>query len=452
MTPRKPPACRSKDSGRTHSQTLLAERRARSRRNVVVLWSVITGTIVLCLVFAREMMDGDPTPSLVADSPSGSIGSESVAAMTTSPKTELKLDEIPQLDSEVERLKREVERLKREAARKDDSKANPMPKPKAVRKKNDMAATGRRIVKALPDVREENLFSRLKGAQMLEDQARRNVDSIRLRPWRGVNRSALATAKAMLRLYEDGTRKARRAYESYVQDRRRKAKALELAANLPINGSKKNKPILEWTHVRVVALRDSIWALKCGYLNYMAIVRSTGGTTARQFTEDEEDAMRLADSCAALASEAFELSALRRSRPRPRALRRTADACLALYNRCADYCSVERRSVDSPAATHVAAIKKQADARAREDAEREAAKGRWNGRKLTNMLRSIAYIRDKRQRKKVTDLVWAADKLKTSATSGPEFERYTAACEKALFLFTRLRPPKDGRKRTVYDF
>jgi hypothetical protein len=71
------------------------------------------------------------------------------------------------------------------------------------------------------EARRASLYSALHGAQMLEDQARREVESVRAQPQRRDYSSALKTAEAILRIAEDGTRKARQAYEDYVEGTRR---------------------------------------------------------------------------------------------------------------------------------------------------------------------------------------------------------------------------------------
>ncbi|MFQ5472508.1 MAG: hypothetical protein ACE5FA_06450 [Dehalococcoidia bacterium] len=268
----------------------------------------------------------------------------------------------------------------------------------------------------------------------------------------------LAKAREDARKKLDQQEKRLAVLEQAERDRKSRAKAAadaiadaaaKLAADIEHARVEASK---EWTHERVVALRDSAWNFQNGYLTPMAIIRKTGHTKARFFTEDEQDAFDLMSACNQLAMDAFKLSVHRKSLPRPRALRRTANAALAAYNRLADYCGVPRRQIDSPVSTHAEAIARQKAASDRERAAKEVAKGRWNSRKLFHMQQSVNLINDKRKRSRLTELINAAGKLSTPGTSGPAFERYTAACEKALALFNRLRPSKDGRKRTVRDF
>jgi hypothetical protein len=82
-------------------------------------------------------------------------------------------------------------------------------------------ARGNATSKPAEESRRRSLYSALQGAQMLEDQARREVQFIQSQPQRRDYRSALRTADAMLRAAEDGTRKARRAYDDFVESLRR---------------------------------------------------------------------------------------------------------------------------------------------------------------------------------------------------------------------------------------
>jgi hypothetical protein len=170
--------------------------------------------------------------------------------MTETPKPETP-PPMPQPDPRLDRLEREVERLKIEAhGREESRKTDPAtvggatvrngaqfpeapqrkPEPEQAASNPDPAAeTSNREAarrQAEEDQRGEGLYSSLKAAQMLEDRARRDVDSIRTRlslpqnrSRSEVNRSALASAEAMLRLAEGGTREARRAHDDWLQNR-----------------------------------------------------------------------------------------------------------------------------------------------------------------------------------------------------------------------------------------
>jgi hypothetical protein len=86
------------------------------------------------------------------------------------------------------------------------------------------AARSREVARAQAEqVRRESLHSAVRSAQLAEDRARREVQSIRSRPQSraAINRSSLEAAEAMLRSAEEWTRKTQREYEDYIRSRRR---------------------------------------------------------------------------------------------------------------------------------------------------------------------------------------------------------------------------------------
>lgn len=80
------------------------------------------------------------------------------------------------------------------------------------------AADVREAARAVEWKQGETLRGALDAARRRESQARRELDNIRSRPQNraAVNQSALKSAEAMLRMAEEGTRKAQQEYESHL--------------------------------------------------------------------------------------------------------------------------------------------------------------------------------------------------------------------------------------------
>jgi hypothetical protein len=448
----------------SRTQALRARRRVQSRRGTIGQWAFVAVSAGGLWVLVQATMP-ESTPEPKSEGVAETLQPEPIEGKEG--KREAVRGE-RETNPEVERLKLEIERRKREAAKRARTKIDPPaesvvvpkeePRPDpapiaTITPKDDKSAMVVRRLSAVPDAREQGLHSSLLAAQASEERARSEVRRLASLPYRRATasmlQSSLRDARTRLELAERFTSKARREYDQHVHNRRMEAKALELAAALPRDKAETGRASPNWNLARVRALWDSVRRLHMYCLNGPAIVRLHGGGGYRRLTEEEEDAQSLGSACSSLASRAMELA---RSSRRPKEMARTADAALRLYNRCATYCGKPTRGIDSPVPSYAAEIAAGKVRRAKEVAERNAADGRWNGRKLSNMLRSIQYIRDKKKRKATADLVWAADKLMTKATSGPQFERFTAVCETALAALMNHRPPKDGRKRTVRDF